>query len=682
MKKFQVFTLILVLTGMVLSAQDYRNIITNGTAFYSGTSNEPGFLSGIRAETKTSLGNGDTLFLVSNTIRQYATNLPLDTVGGIFGRTVIKKSNGWFWFFNAAGDTMFLNSGAALNDSWKFCDLPLKGRIQATCTSIQMMPLPGTTDMVKEITLQARDSNGVNISNYYNDSSIQVSRLYGFTKVFDLYHFPDTTAVYKIEGKNDPPVGFHGMTWHDLYDFEVGDEFHVVGHTNYLWGNHPATKDYKIIRKVLTKQVSAAQDNVTYTFEYCKEETDFNPILGPSTSYSHDTTTQSYPYSSSLSGSSVDWLPEQFIHSDYRYFSTLQHRVPGRPAYGYSGNYYNCCWGVNPYFNMYIKDDREYTKGLGQVHFKNCWRYIDLVRYDNEDMVYYQKGNETWGSPVAANCSVMAPFLTVSTDTLFLDYLAGSSGTFDISSNKSWTITNAYGDTRFGFAPASGNGGATVTVVASTEDTNYYANNCMLYIACSGGNKTVIISQLPNPVVTISSNPDTLVLGWEYDNWDTLFIHSNTSWNLMSPEPGYPAWLNWSNVSGGGNGIIRFHSEDQNLGTVSRSWPFVLESPAGNREIVVVQRGKSEGVGTNSPVRISLSPNPVQTSATLGFSGLAKNQVKQLALYDFTGRLVFKDSFQPDIYRFDRATLSPGIYILKVSCKKDEPPVVIKMILE
>ena len=182
----------------------------------------------------------------------------------------------------------------------------------------------------------------MNISNYYNGKSIQLSRQYGFTKIFDLYHFPDTTAVFTLEGKNSPAIGFQGMTWHDVYDFEVGDEFHFVGYENFLWGNHPSTRDYVIMKKVLAKLAAPGEGTVTYTFEFCKEVTEGTP-MGVTTTYSYDTVQVSYPYVSSLSDPTINWVPEQFTHTDYRYYSTLYHLVPGRPAYGHSGNYYHCC---------------------------------------------------------------------------------------------------------------------------------------------------------------------------------------------------------------------------------------------------------------------------------------------------------------------------------------------------
>ena len=588
MKKCPVFIFLFLLVSTILSAQDYRNIITNGSAFYSGTSNEAGFLSGVKAESKYSLGNGDTLFIGANTIRKkYSASNSLDTIGGILGEKIIKQHTGLFWFFNTQGDTIVINSGAVINDSRKFCDLPLHGQIRATCSSIEPVSFLGTTDLVKEFTFQAIDSNGVNILNFYNGKSIQLSQKYGLLRTFDLYHMPDSTGVFTLEGKNTPAIGFLGMTWHDVYDFEIGDEFQIVGTENFLWGNHPSTREYTTMKKVLAKQVAPGQGTVTYTFEFCKEVTEGTP-MGVNTTYSSDTIQESFQYSSTLSDPTINWLPEQFDYSDYRYYSTLYHLAPGKPAYGFSGNYYQCCWSLNPYFNLYIKNDLEWAKGLGQVHYKNYWMYFNLVKYDEENLVYFKKGNEQWGSPVYPDCSAMIPY--------------------------------------------------------------------------------------------IASSPDTLFLGSGIASRDTLFITSNSAWHIINI-----ASIDWAapnTTTGSGNRVVSFVSTHENLSITARMATFVIESPGGYSHVILSQAGRSAGIDDKFPVNISISPNPLKKTATLTFTGLTKKQEKQLTIFDFTGRLVFKDSFNAEMYLFDRGALVSGIYVFNVSFTDGKPSSVMKVIFE
>ena len=100
--------------------QEYRNIVTSGLTFYSDSTTPSIYLSGIGIDSVIPQGTGDTIYLLSNTIRPYDGSSLLDTTGGILGRTVIKQNNGSFWFLTEGSDTVFLNTGATINESWRF----------------------------------------------------------------------------------------------------------------------------------------------------------------------------------------------------------------------------------------------------------------------------------------------------------------------------------------------------------------------------------------------------------------------------------------------------------------------------------------------------------------------------------------------------------------------------------
>jgi hypothetical protein len=682
MKKILLCSLSFLLIHMVLRSQDYRNIITSGTAFYSGTTNQAGFLSGVSSDSLLSQGNGDTLFLAVNTIRPMTPAGPLlDTVGGILGRKIFKLHTGWFWFFNAAGDTIFLNSGVALNDSWKVFSLPQKGEIRATCTSIQLMTLLGTSDTVKEFTFQARDSNGVNISNYYNGKTIRLSRQYGFVQVYDLYRFPETTGLFQLEGRNNPVIGFQGLTWHDVYDYDMGDVFHIVTHENYQLTSQLYTIDHKYIRTVTSKQVAPGGETVTYTFEYCDEERSFNFATGYGTSYHTGTVQETYPYTNTPASESGTFVPDPFNRNGNRYFSTLYNIIPGVPSCGQNPNYYLCCWKPNPNYNLYA-NEQEYARGLGKVHDKQWMYYNWEVYYNYEDLVYYKKGTQQWGSPLYADCEHMIPVLSASPNPIVLDYQAGSFDTLNISTNQSWTITNPSGSTGFEYSPASGQGNMAVLITAKYTNTSSYPISENININYAGFIKQVTIRQQPDTVLHISSSPDTLVLGWDLYAKDTLVIKSNSTWNLTCKEE-WPVWANNTGTSGSGDGNIVFVSISQNPGSAIRSVPLTLESPAGNKDILLIQQSKyGLGVGHKQNASLKVLPNPILKTAVIAVTGLPENLEKKLSLYDIAGRPVFTDYFYSEAYLFNRQALSPGIYFLKVGYRDDQPPAVVKVVIE
>ena len=264
--------LIFFLLPKILFAQDFGNIITAGRTYYTDSINNPGYLAGIKIDSIFFLGNDDTIFLANNTIRPYLHHPNYDTAGGILGRKIYKQNDGWFYFFNIADDTLYLKSQALLNESWKFCNLPHKGYLQATCISINDTLVLGIPDTVKKISFQAKDSTGLDIPDFYNGQSILLGQKYGFTRVFDLHQMPDTSRTYALVGRNHPMIGFQGLTWQEVNEFEVGDEFHYTGEANSAeWHDH-ITDDYNQIQKVLAKDAHPESGYVNYTMENCKDE--------------------------------------------------------------------------------------------------------------------------------------------------------------------------------------------------------------------------------------------------------------------------------------------------------------------------------------------------------------------------------------------------------------------------
>jgi|GEM_PF-5960709 len=149
------------------------------------------------------------------------------------------------------------------------------------------------------------------------------------------------------------------------------------------------------MKKVLDKLVSPTLDSVKYTFAYCTEGHD---ILYGDT-YGNGTESISYPYGTSMTGFPFNLVPEQFTRSFSRSYIALQHIVPGLPAVGHAWDNYNCCWTLNPDFNI-NNSDEEYTAGLGRV-FSSFLVSIpagSFYDYQWEKLVYFKKGSVQWGT--------------------------------------------------------------------------------------------------------------------------------------------------------------------------------------------------------------------------------------------------------------------------------------------
>jgi len=401
MKK-KILILNLIILSFTGSGQDYQNICSPGITFYSSSSNSFG---AFRQDSIVPTGANDTIFISFRAIRAvYDTGCSDTTNGSVLGRRIYKTASGWFYFFNRSGDTVKIFTQSAINQSWKFCPLPANAYIQATVTSIIMDSILGATDNVKIITLQAKDEFGNNINHPLNQKFIKLSQHYGLSRMLDIYWIPGDTNFYTLAGKSNPPSGIQNLTWQEIYNYNVGDEYHYSG--------EGTASRWKTISKILTRS-EIGNDSVVYTIEQCQQN--FSGIY-PYYYTTHDTITQGYGYYP-VSGSWISRMPGEFVRSGYRYADDYwfeEHSFPGRRLKGYSeGGYFSdfayhgyLCWIINSGYEM-PSTSWTYAEGLGVTS-----RHYKLFEppsgeHMDEYLVYFKKGSETWGTPIASDCSVL-----------------------------------------------------------------------------------------------------------------------------------------------------------------------------------------------------------------------------------------------------------------------------------
>jgi hypothetical protein len=359
----------------------------------------------------------------------------------------------------------------------------------------------------------------------------------------------------------------------------------------------------------------------------------------------------------------------------------LYNLIPGRPAYGKRDNRYACCWTDYPYYQMYAKDEREYAAGLGQVHYRNYWTYFDLVYYDTDDLVYYKKGNESWGNPLFSSCSAMIPFLSVTPAEITLDFQAGSPGLLSVSTNRGWHISNPANDPWIEFSPSGGNGNGTVNITANAANTVNTVRTAYLLLESPAGNKTIAVRQLPDPsLFMLSAVPDTVVLEAPAASSANLYVTSNNEWTVVNYLP--PAWLWYDHFGGTGNGTVNFRSASENSNENPRFATLLLENLVGSHSFTVMQKGRATGISGQTEPKVMVSPNPAGNAAKLTVMGFPVNRSKNLEVFDMTGRTVFSDSFDTDSRLFNRGSLAPGIYLLKICDQRNETMAIQKLVLE
>jgi hypothetical protein len=456
---------------VLLAAQDYRNIITPGITYYVDSVSY--LLKPVRIDSIQLPGNGDTVFYAFNTIRPIAGSDSADTVGGVLGRKIVKKTDGWFWFFNRAGDTLFLQSQAQINDSWRFCRLGDSGYISVTCINKGTGSVLGTTDAVKVFSFQAKNNSGGNIPNYFNGETIILSQHYGLIRTFDLIQFPFNGRKLTLAGKTDPALGFQAITPAGIFDFQPGDEFEYDG-TTYSFQGYNQVTDLSMRRMVIKSRTDhPEQHTVEYSADVCKRV--FNsgvmPYQPPSYHYTYDTAVPLI-FSTDTASNPVGFatLPEAFTGITTGFFSTIPDDFPGVPSKGWIGQQYNCCWTFGP---SYLQTDRTtYSLGLGKTYEMTLvFSPLNEPFANYESLHYYKKGSVEKGLKIFEDCSAMQPYLVTNPDTVFLDAPAGSSNTLHISTNIEWDLNTDPIPAWLSIYPMTGGGNGDVTITANSALT-------------------------------------------------------------------------------------------------------------------------------------------------------------------------------------------------------------------
>lgn len=413
-KIFSIFLLsFLIMTN--LSGQNFQ-IATQGRDYFFNKSNE---IMAVRVDSSIQLNNGDTLYHHFTLFRDvsFNTEICLDVYGAsLFGKTNLYRTDSSFLFFTKSNDTIIIKPMAQLNEKWTFFNWKNQDLfIEASITNISTQDVFGSIDDVKSITLLVKNSLNQNFVNHpLNQKVLYLSKNFGLLNTFDFYTFPDDSNLYSlIEVKPSIDYGLNNIK--RIFDFNIGDEFHVMNkniHVDLIAPGVTQIHDGQMrncIKKVISKQIFNPDTAVTYQFERC--EMIFNYFEGNvDTTYSHDTITETYSYKN-YGDTVLNQLPWQtfptqstvYMHNILKQF--YNNDYPNRIQFQYNHrndiSMLDTCW---QFFNA--DPASGYTTYLeacgGPYYYQELWGAYVNVRENK--LVYYKKGNETWGNPLAPTC--------------------------------------------------------------------------------------------------------------------------------------------------------------------------------------------------------------------------------------------------------------------------------------
>jgi hypothetical protein len=394
----------LFLSGILqASSQNFRTVVSGHDSYYKAaysiwTYQLEENIQAVKIDSVVSLLSGDSVFYFYKQMQDTSyiygeCNLDM-TAPCWLGTHALIRPDGENLFFNREGDTISIKTLAGLGDSWVF-NRQEDYYFRATLESIELSPEAGTNDSVKIISLQTFSNSGSPVPNWFNQKKICFSKNHGFTELYSFYNFPADTNRFEL-------FEYEPLTIASVFDFGIGDVFHFKNGSDLA-----GPPQYKVIT-ILSKWLSADTDTIYYLQ---REKKYINTLIfDPDPHVTHttktDTVTVWYANPDSLLS---EVMPHQQIFSPYSslgYYSLTANsdNWNNRPTMSYdfstthmfdeSLNCYTAAFEPTYQYNCY-------TKGCGA----SFWFHeepSDFSGFYNK-LVYYIKGNETWGDPYILN---------------------------------------------------------------------------------------------------------------------------------------------------------------------------------------------------------------------------------------------------------------------------------------
>ncbi|MBI5539336.1 MAG: T9SS type A sorting domain-containing protein [Bacteroidia bacterium] len=400
-------------------AQNYRTIKSDAEFYYISTGTNYGDINAIKIDSTKIIGNDTILY----NFRSMRNSVHGDTCGNLFGPSwignkVVLKPDGYNLFFNKVNDTIKINTRAPLNATWVFYKFPTNYYIEAQVKEVDTANFLGITDSIKVIGFLLKDINGDTVD--YFPTDMVISKNYGFIRMPDFYEFPydsitDVTSTndpntdyylpdYNIVGKTNPTVGTVNFKAKDIYNFNIGDEFHTEQMYTVIG---PGTKSItNLIKTIVSKTESPNHDTIVYSIKRCGRMESWTVQTDHAFTYYNDTIINTYVFPLNQYNP-LDELPNKtfYFNNFYDYYdlrascysrATKWH--PGYMAFESGGNGCYYMNGTIPPMMTYY-----YIDGCGGGYYnQDDWMFNE---YNHLSLVYYKKGTETCGTPY--NCGTL-----------------------------------------------------------------------------------------------------------------------------------------------------------------------------------------------------------------------------------------------------------------------------------
>lgn len=392
MKHF-IWTFFLLVCFKFAMAQPWSTVKNTGINFYLAEDNR-------HTLHRLNLLKSDTLapdqirfeFNKTPTVNPYRNDCFVKEKATWIGYQVLRETSGVEKYLNYASDTLVFHTQANLNDMWQLFTYADSSYITATVDSVTTLSFMGISDSVKYIRLYRYQQDGSIATDLMNGVRVIISKNYGWIRTLAWINFPEVKRIYLsnteiekynfsqtffLSGNSQINKGLLPNFNEFISDFEVNDEIHSRYSTS-----PPYT--FTEIKTILSK--TKADSFTIYTSRILRKYLKWkNQSQSDSFAYSIQTDTIRHSYGEMWPQTvRFSYLPK-----------TKRLNLDGM------GNRY-----------VWSNKDSCYATESGSsvnVHRKNSIQgignFYGFSSYSQQsysfEPVYYKKGNEVWGTPLA-----------------------------------------------------------------------------------------------------------------------------------------------------------------------------------------------------------------------------------------------------------------------------------------
>lgn len=276
------------------------------------------------------------------------------------------------------------------------------------------------------------------------------------------------------------------------------------------------------------------------------------------------------------------------------------------------------------------------------------------------------------------NTCASTPALVVSANSLTILAAAGSTKTFDILSNTSWTV--ASDQSWLTVNSNSGTNNATITLIAEANTASVNRTAIVTVSGTGVTEQTIIVTQIGNVITTECSGSATqsqdgeaFSLGYKY-SFTTSGTNVTVTFELLDAKDGLNAYL-WNRTSGFSEvqmtnttgQIFTKTIANQTFGsTITVACKFAFANGMAVTKDLTYTVGNTcptTGISANENISIKLYPNPANN--TLFLDGLTQDV--KITILDLNGKIV-NDKLITN-KQIDVSNLAKGIYTIRIDDK-------------